>query len=290
MVLSKPLSEQAARVQRRPARAICITSGKGGVGKTTVAVNLALTLARQRKRVMLLDADLGLANVDVVLGLQPKGNIAHVLSGERTLADIILTGPRGIKVIPSSSGIQRMAQLSASEHAGIINAFSELDDPLDMLIVDSAAGISDSVVSFIRACQEVLVVVTDDPASFTDAYALIKLLNQDYGLNRFLVVANRVTSAQTGRELFVNLLKVSERFLNVSLNFLGAVPEDPLLHKALKVQQAVVEAFPDSPSANAYRGIVTQLERIAPEGIPTGGMQFFIERLVKARQTLGAHP
>ena len=175
--------------QPNPVKVIAVTSGKGGVGKTNVSVNLSVAMSDAGKRVMLLDADLGLANVDVLLGLQPHSNLSHVIDGERNLEEIIVEGPGGLMIVPASSGITRLASLTPAEHGGLIRAFSELSHPLDVLIVDTAAGVSDAVISFTRAAQEVIVVVCDEPASITDAYALIKVLNRDYGLHRFQVLA-----------------------------------------------------------------------------------------------------
>jgi flagellar biosynthesis protein FlhG len=265
----------------RPVRVICVTSGKGGVGKTNITVNLALALSLQNQSVMLLDADLGLANVDVILGLHPLYNLSHVISQERTLEEIIIAGPNGVRIIPASSGIKRMAELGAEENAGLVNAFSELNDSLDIMLVDSAAGISDSVVTFCRAAHEVVVVVCDEPASITDAYAMIKLLSQDYDVDRFHILANRVVTAQEGRELFTKLVKVSDRFLDVTLNFFGSIPEDPQLRKAVQAQRAVVEAFPGSRSAEAFHRLATQvISRWPMPRTASGYLQFFIERLI----------
>src|ERR1700741_1073955 len=166
----------------KPVQVIAITSGKGGVGKTSVSVNLSTSLAMSGKQVMLLDGDLGLANVDVMLGLQPSYNLAHVLEGQCTLDETILGGPAGLMVVPASSGKKNMAELTRAENAGLVRAFSELSRPLDVLIVDTAAGIADSVITFSQASQEVIVVICNDPASLTDAYALIKVLNRDHGV------------------------------------------------------------------------------------------------------------
>jgi flagellar biosynthesis protein FlhG len=284
MLVSEPIRHQAAGLQHihrpHPVRSICVTSGKGGVGKTNITVNLAIALSRQQKSVMLLDADLGLANVDVILGLHPTHNLFHVLRGERTLEEIILRGPEGIKIIPASSGIKHMAELTPAENAGMISAFSELNDFLDVLLVDSAAGISNSVIAFSRACHDVIVVVCDEPASITDAYALIKLLSQDHGIHRFHILANRVPNAPEGRELFAKLVKVSDRFLDVTLNYCGAIPEDPQLYRAVQTQRAVIEAFPGSRSAIAFQRLAAQVERWPMPRTASGHLQFFIERLV----------
>jgi len=163
----------------RPVKVIAVTGGKGGVGKTNLSINLSIALAELRRRVVLLDADLGLANVDVLLGLKAQYNLADVLDGSKRLQDVMLNGPAGIKVVPASSGVQQMTSLSPQEHAALIYAFNELADQLDVLMIDTAAGISDTVLSFVQAAQEVIIVVCDEPSSITDAYALMKLLNAD---------------------------------------------------------------------------------------------------------------
>ena len=178
-------------------KVIAVSGGKGGVGKTNVSLNTAISLAKLGKRVLVLDADLGLANVDVMLGLRVQRNLSHVLSGECELDDIIIQGPAGINIIPATSGTQSMVDLTPSEHAGLIRAFSDMQTKFDILIVDTAAGISDMVLSFCRASQDVLLVVCDEPTSITDCYALMKLLSRDHGLFKFKVVANMaICSAQ----------------------------------------------------------------------------------------------
>ena len=174
-----------------PVQVIAVSGGKGGVGKSNVSVNLGIALAQMGRRVVLLDADLGLANIDVLLGITANRNIQDVIAGECDLRDVLVNGPGGIKIVPASSGTQRMTQLSNLEHAGLINAFSELGDQIDVLIVDTAAGISDMVLSFSRAAQDVLVVVCDEPTSITDAYALIKVLSREHGVYKFKIVATR---------------------------------------------------------------------------------------------------
>ena len=277
-------NDQAAGLRRignsDPVQVIAVTSGKGGVGKTNISVNLAVAMAKTGKAVMLLDADLGLANVDVLLGLQTRANLSHVLDGSHSLEEIIVSGPSGINIVPASSGVKRMANLTTNEQAGLIRAFSELNYPLDTLVVDTAAGVSDSVMAFTRAGQEVVIVVCDEPTSITDAYALIKVLSRDFGANRFHVLANMAQDEQEGRTLYLKLARVCERFLDVTLHFLGTVPYDPALRKAVQRQTAVVEALPGSPSARAFKSLArTVTNWPAPHGM-RGHLEFFVERLV----------
>lgn len=280
------IGDQASGLRRmkqpKPVRVIAVTGGKGGVGKTNVSVNLGVALAESGKDVMLLDADLGLANVDIMLGLHAEHDLSHVVNGTHTLEEVIISGPSGLMIVPASSGVKAMAELSEMEHAGVIRAFSELSCDLDVLIIDTAAGVSDSVVSFTRAAQEVVVVVCDEPASITDAYALIKLLNREYGLMRFKVLANMTHTAQEGRELFIKLSRVTDQFLDVMLDFVGAIPHDDYLRKAVKRQRAVVDVYPRSRSAVAFRNIAQKMDRWPTPTGAAGHLEFFVERLLQS--------
>lgn len=266
----------------QPVKVIAVASGKGGVGKTNVTVNLGVALASQGKQVLLMDADLGLANIDVMLGLHPQYNLLHVLDGSKTLAEIIVEGPAGLKIIPAASGIQKMAELSPAEHAGMIQAFSEMEQHIDILLIDSAAGIADSVISFTRAAQEVIIVVCDEPASITDAYALIKLLSREYGVDHIHIITNMTRNIQEGRELFNKILMVCERFLDVNLDFMGIVPFDEDLRRAVKKQRAVVEYLPRSKAAVAFTHLSKKINHWPVVKQPRGHMEFFVERLIEA--------
>jgi flagellar biosynthesis protein FlhG len=280
---------RAAKPQQ-PARVIAITGGKGGVGKTNVSVNLGVTLANQGNDVMLLDADLGLANVDVMLGLHPNYDLSHVFNGLRSLDEIICYGPNGLKIVPASSGVQAMSELSQAEHAGLIRAFSEINHNPEILLIDTAAGISDSVITFSRAAQEVVIVVCDEPASITDAYALIKLLSRDYGIYRFRIVTNMVRSAQEGRSLYNKILNVTDKYLDVALDFSGIVPEDEYIRKAIQQQRAVVEAYPRSKSALAFKKLAIKVNGWPIPMSARGQLEFFVERLVNANHKIIGAP
>lgn len=268
-------------MSNHPVQVIAVTGGKGGIGKTNVSVNLSLALASLGRRVVLMDADLGLANVDVQLGLRPQATLADVLSGERELRDVMIQGPGGIRIVPAASGAADMVNLGPREHAGLIQAFSEIGDQLDVLIVDTAAGIGDSVVSFVRAAQEVIVVVCDEPTSITDAYALIKLLNRDHGVMRFRVLANMVHSPQEGRSVYNKLVQVTDRFLEVALQYVGAVPYDENIRKAAQKQRCVFEAYPRSKSSQAFSAIARNVDNWPLPATPRGHLEFFVERLVQ---------
>lgn len=264
-----------------PVRTIAITGGKGGVGKSTLAVNLAVALGGLGQRTLLLDADLGLANVDVLLGLQPQATLAELIAGRCGIDDILVEGPNGILVLPAASGKRALAQLSTAENIGLVNVVSSLQHALDVLVVDTAAGLSDCVLTFCQASQEVVLVVCDEPASITDAYALIKVLARERGIARVHVVANMVRDANEGRGLYNKLLRVCERFLaDISLNHLGSIPQDDWLRLAVQRQQPVVKAYPSSPSALAITQIASQTARWQPPVAGHGGVEFFYERLL----------
>ncbi|WP_218353208.1 MinD/ParA family ATP-binding protein [Alteromonas lipotrueiana] len=266
-------------------KVIAVTGGKGGVGKTNITLNTAISMAKQGKRVMVLDGDLGLANVDVMLGLRVERNLSHVLSGECTLDEVLVTGPHGIKIAPATSGTQSMTELSAIEHAGLIRAFSELRSQVDVLIVDTAAGISDMVLSFSKAAQDIMVVVCDEPTSLTDAYALIKILNRQHGVFRFKVVANMVRDTREGHELFNKLSKVTGRFLDVALELVATVPFDENIRRAVRKQTSIVDAYPGSPAAVAISQLATKAMNWPIPNQPGGHLEFFIEQLVSPKAT-----
>ncbi|MDH3645504.1 MAG: AAA family ATPase [Gammaproteobacteria bacterium] len=267
-----------------PVKVIAVTGGKGGVGKTCASINLTVALSHQKQKVLLLDADLGLANVDVLLGLHPRYNLSHVLSGECALEDIVIDGPEGIRVVPAASGRRRMADLSAAEHAGLITAFSELAFSFDVLVVDTAAGIANSVISFSQASQRVIVVVCDDPASITDAYALMKVLSVDHQVREFHILTNMTRDAAEGRVLFNKLSRASEKFLDLRLQHFGNIAYDDFQRRAVQRQMPVAAVFPSASSAIAYRSLAEKIDLWQPDGGSRGRLEFFAERLINSHK------
>ncbi|HEU4620515.1 MAG TPA: MinD/ParA family protein [Gammaproteobacteria bacterium] len=284
--------DQAAGLRRivgaAPVKVMAVASGKGGVGKTHVAVNLAVALAESGRATMLLDADLGLANVDVLLGLRPAASLEQVFDGELPLEEVVVEGPSGLKIVPASSGVSRLAGLSPREIHGLVAAFSSLPLDVEALVVDTATGIGGAVLGFCGAAHEVVVVVCDEPASITDAYAVVKLASRERGVRRFQILCNRVRNTSHGRALFEKLRAVCDRFLDVSLVHFGSVPEDPALHRAVRLQKAVVESFPSSPSGRAFKELAGRADKwVVPESC-AGRPVFFLERTLAAARAAPA--
>jgi flagellar biosynthesis protein FlhG len=259
---------------------IAVSSGKGGVGKTTVAVNLATALVRAGRKVLLLDGDLGLASVDILLGLTPRATLEQVLVGERRLEEILLTTADGVTVIPAASGVARMASLPATENAAVVRAFAGLPGNYDTLVVDTSPGIGDSVLFFCQASQHHLIVIRDEPASLADAYALIKILRRAYQVQRFQILVNMSRSDSDPRELFGRLQRVTDRFLDVVLQYAGDIPDDDNVQRSVRSQRPVMSVAPSGPASQAFRRLAKKVSSWAPPENPTGGISFFFERLV----------
>jgi flagellar biosynthesis protein FlhG len=272
----------------RPTRVIAVTSGKGGVGKSTVSINLGTALAANGTRVTLLDADLGLANLDVLLGLTPEYTLSDVIQGRCSLSDIVLEGPAGLRVVPAASGVQHMAELSDAERVGLMRAFSELEGTMDVMIVDTAAGIAANSLQFCEASQEVIVVVCNDPASITDAYATIKVLNQRSRRSRFRVLVNMAQSEAEARELYLRLSKATDRFLDVALDFVGAIPYDRSIVQAARRRAPVVTAFPASAAGIAFKRLAAAADKWPEPRVASGQLEFFLERMIHT-EVMGRH-
>ncbi len=288
-----PATARAARLEigasnePAPIQTISIAGGKGGVGKSNVAVNLAAAMGAEGKSILLMDGDFELGNIDTLLNLKPAHNLSHVIGGERTLDDILIKGPAGVNVIPNAAGVMEMARLSQIQHADLIRLFSDLGSDADTLLIDNATGLSESVLSFSRAAREVIVVVTDEPTSIQDAFATIRILNENCQVRRFRIVANKTESSRHGLDLYATLTRHADRHLDVLLDFCGSIPFDPQLKQAVCQQRTVVEAFPRSPSAMAFRKLSSRISRWPRPDAPCGRIEFFVERLIQAAANTG---
>lgn len=261
-------------------RTISITSGKGGVGKTTLVANLALSLSQQGKKVLILDGDLGMANVDIVFGARSQGNIHDIISGQKEMKDILMEVAKDVFLIPGGSGVVEFNNMNHFERRAMVEAVSALPMGFDYLLVDTAPGIAENVLFLNSAAQTVSVVITPDPSSFADAYALIKVLNQKYKVNRFSIICNQVRDQEEGLSLYKRFNDVVGRFLYIGLDFWGAVPNDVVLKKAVQMQRLIVRQDPAAESAKAIRGISQHIERKNMHTDTAGGMQMFWDQVV----------
>jgi len=261
-------------------KVLSFTSGKGGVGKTHIVVNLAYALQSLGARVMLLDADLGLANVDVLLGLAPRFTIQDVLEGHKALEDVLVTGPGGMLILPASSGVPELADLTETQRLQLFTVLETLEQEIDFLLIDTGAGISANVMYFNMAAQDIVVVVTPEPTSITDAYALMKVLCTKYDENHFKVIMNNVADANEAKEAFRRLHLVAERFLNISIDYLGFILHDTSFSQAVRQQRALLDIYPSSVAAPGFRILAQQLLATSEAAYPKGGIQFFWQRLL----------
>lgn len=264
----------------RDARIITVSSGKGGVGKTNFTVNLAIALSRLGKNVSIIDADLGLANIDVVLGLVPKFTLSHVIRNEKEIKDIILDGPNGIRVISGGSGVMDLVNLDTEEIARLIESLEFLNDDSDYILIDTGAGLSRSVISFIEAASDVVMVITPDPTSITDAYAVIKnIASEDKNIK---VVVNRVDSNKEGQNVFFKLNSAAKKFLNVELDNLGYIYEDNNVKKAVRSQRPFLLEHPNCLASRGVELIAYNIENNKTFTGSSSGFTRFIEKLFKA--------
>lgn len=265
----------------RPVEVIGVASGKGGVGKTTVSTNLAVALSQMGRQLMLLDADLGLANAQLALGVRAEFNLSHVSAGAKRLPEIMVQVRPGLQLIPGASGVRSMAALSVDQTEALIHTFDQLESPPDCLIVDVAAGISPGVLAFMGACTRRIVVVKDDPSSIADAYGIIKVMHQDQGLREIHLLCNQVHSEAHGQQLHQRLADVCRRFIGLELPYMGSVEADELVLEAHRKYLPVVEFAPGSAAARDYRRLAHAItEWPAPQGVAT--RRFFMNRRARA--------
>ncbi|MBF0286695.1 MAG: MinD/ParA family protein [SAR324 cluster bacterium] len=264
LVGSDAAKEQSnTKKKKRRVRVISITSGKGGVGKTNITINLAYALSSLGRRVFILDADLGLANIDVLLNISPPYNIEHVLSGEKNINDIIVNGPANIRILPASSGLSELAELSRDEQVKLFRKLGEIDQTMDYLLVDTGAGIASNVLRFNATADEIILVATPEPTSMTDAYSVIKILATKYHVRKFNLITNAVESRKEAQAVFERLHKVVHDFLQININYVGFVFKDPMLTKAVRMQKPLLEVFPKSPAGKCFYALAQQIEKDA---------------------------
>ena len=264
-----------------PVQVIAFTGGKGGTGKSSIAVNVAQALSDEGNRTLLLDADLGMASIDALLGLDVDYTLYDVLCGDKSLGDIVTSGPGGMLLIPAAPGEKLLAELGTSECAGLMRAFSDLDEPIDTLVIDTATGITGIVTSFCRAATDIVVVVCNEPASIRDAAALIETLYTDQGVSRFHVLPNMVASAGEAGGLFMRLLECFSDNHDVVLSCCGYVPRDEFMQQAIARRQTVLSAFPVSRSAMALKNLARRIMKWPRPHYAGGHLEFFVERLIQ---------
>ena len=262
-------------------RVMCFSSGKGGVGKTSMVTNIALAMANLGNRVMILDADLGLANVDVILGLSPKYSIKHLFSGEKTLEEILVPGPGGIKILPSGSGVPELVNLNEGEKLLLLSEMERLDSPPEVMLIDTAAGIADNVLYFNIAARQRVVIVTPEPTSITDAYALIKVLSGRHQIRDFMILVNWVKNEQEARKVFKQLSAVADRFLGMlRLLYIGYIPRDTAISRAVRQQRPALELYPDSKACREFRNVAENILNTENECRDDGNIKFFWKQLL----------
>lgn len=253
--------KQAAHTPER-GRVIAVSSGKGGVGKTNISVNLAIALARKGQRVCVFDADTSLANVNILLNLTPQFTLEHVLRGEKKIADILLQGPGDITIVPAASGIAEFANLTLPQQKLLLQALTSLEQQFDYLIIDTAAGISDNVTTFLQATEHCVLIVTPEPTSLTDAFALMKVMRRRHSENRIHVLTNMVDNYLNSVDIYKRLSGAASRYLSLDLDYLGYVPRDESLRLAVQKQVPVMIAYPGSQASYRFQALADSLENI----------------------------
>jgi flagellar biosynthesis protein FlhG len=277
----KKAARRKKKNTRESTRVIAITSGKGGVGKTNIVANLGYAFSQQGKKVLILDADVGLGNLDVLLGMAPRYNLSHVIMGEKSLKEIIISGLGNMQILPASSGIQELTSLSQNQKIKLLTEIDELINSVDVLLIDTAAGISSNVMDFSVSAHEIIVVVSPEPTSITDAYALIKVLALKYSEKRCYLLTNLVVNAQEGKEVFRQLNLVTNKFLDFNIDYLGCVVFDEKVTQCLKNQKIVSELYPDTEASRCYGTLVRKISNRQPMKLPDGDTNLFWHHLVQ---------
>ncbi len=285
-VKTKALSRRRAKMASSNTnlpKVIAVTSGKGGVGKTNIVGNMAVALSRMGKRVVIIDADVGLANIDIIFNLRPEYNIRHVISTEKTLNQVMVESDHGVKILPGGSGFADLTQLNEGEKLNLLSEFETLSDQADIIFVDTGAGISSNVLYFNCACDECAIVATNEPTSITDAYAMMKVMSQEHGTNYFKLIVNMVETEAQAKKVYASLSGALDKFLkNVVLEYAGHIPFDKQLQQAVQQRGLIMDKVPDSLAAKAIEGIAVKLGNSPQRINANGNITFFMSKVFQA--------
>lgn len=263
-----------------PLKVIAVTSGKGGVGKTNVVANMGIALSRMGQRVMVLDADLGLGNLDVILGLTPEYNMEHLFMGEKSLSEIAVRGPEGMLILPSPSGSGCLESLSIEQQLTLMTQMDQMETDLDIFLIDTGAGIASNVLYFCAAAEEIIILVSPEPTSITDSYALMKVLSRHHAETSFKLLVNMAKNGSEAREIYNRIAKAAERFLNVTVQYIGYIPMDSNLLVSVCNQRAIVDLFPDSKASREFARIARDIITWPDAKRHKGGVKFFWQKLI----------
>ena len=279
-MMSRPAGEVYSMPGDNAVKVISVTSGKGGVGKTNVVVNLAYALTQSGKKVLILDADMGLGNIDVMLGLAPEYNLYHLINGEKSLSEVMTSGPGGMKILPAGSGIQELSELTTNQKLNLLAELDRIDNSIDIVLIDTAAGISGNVMYFNTAAQDIIVVASPEPTSMTDAYALMKILHTKYGESRFRLLVNMVRDSGEGRDVYRKLSAAADKFLNISIDYIGHIMQDKSVRLSVINQRSVVDLYPGSDAGKCYTSLARTVCGWPVNKDIKGNIQFLWRRLM----------
>lgn len=280
------LQDQAEGLRRLLARdtvrVVTLTSGRTGVGKSNIVINLAAALAKRGRRVLVLDEQQGKGGMETLLGLTARYDLMHVIRREKTLDEVMLRGPEGVDIVSAGNGLRVLGELSQDDQDSLVQSFRQVSNTVDVVLVDAVAGVASNVLPLSLASQEIVIVVSQHPSSIKDAYALIKVLNQNFAIHRFHILASKVKDEQEAQALYDNMAEVAVRFLKVTLDFMGYVPLDEKLKQAARICRPVVDAFPVAASAKAIRGLAETMEQWPQPSGEDGCLESFMQRLIQS--------
>jgi flagellar biosynthesis protein FlhG len=280
----------AGRIARSPLKVYAVTSGKGGVGKTNITANLATVMARAGKRVLVIDADLGLANTEIIMGVKPRYHFGDLITRGLSIEDVMVECPGGAMLLPAGSGVAALTHLTDEQKMRFVEAVDPLEEMFDIVLIDSGAGIGENVIFFVGAAQEAILVISPEPTSLVDAYAAVKVLSQKAGVQTFNVIVNPIVDEMAARGVFQKLTTVTGKFLEAKVRHMGYVPRDENLHRAIMAQRPVCEMFPSSPSARAIAVIAARFmeDKTPSDGAVGGGLKLMWQRLFRDSQAVAA--